>query len=142
MALYSMFDMLKQISDILVDGYDVADISILEPDEDDELPEHICFSVYDSYDESGIEYDGIDAIDDLSSDESLTIDDDSPCMAFSLNELSLIKDALSCSINTNNRQLKNPSSKLSRDDILKIKSSSAHMRNLFVQIEQILKECK
>lgn len=141
MALYSMFDMFKQISDIISDGYDFADVSILEPDEDDELPEHMCFEVYDPYD-GGIEYDGVDAIDESSSEKSLNISEDSPCMAFSLNELSLIKEALLCSISSNNNQLKNPPSKLSRDDISKIKSSSAQMRNLSVQIEQILKERK
>lgn len=133
MAVYNLFELLKQTSTLISEGHSFAEISILPAEED--LEE--CLEI-----EVGVENDFIqgvtlDATTEYDIFASAPIDQDTLFSTLTIKETILIKKALEWAIANNNDCLKN--SKLSHSEIDSIKTFSAQARNLLVKIEKQLK---
>lgn len=135
MALYSAFELLQSISDILDDGYACCEINLIPADDSDsEDSESLSLSVpLDDF--ASIDYSGVDSHSDDFFNSPLKVNSRSAVCTFSLSELDIIKGGLLNAIQFGNEELSKPG--LDRDTISYIKSASVKYRNILAKIEKI-----
>lgn len=135
MATYKTYDLLKQLHEILDNGYPYVDI--YESEADEELPAALSFEVTDGF--AGIDYGEVEACeipDEFDEDTPEEYQSSDPCfhITFSYEELFSIIDAVDASLKYYKVTSDNKS--LSRDERDKMKSASIKCRNLQAKLKR------
>lgn len=132
MATYSAIDLMNQISEILNDGHLFVEVSELEAEDD--YPASLSFEAEDGY--FGIGYEGVEALSD-DSDCKITITGKDCIAAFSLEEISLLHQAVSNALEYYKEHQNDASySKEIRADM---RSSAVATRNMQAKLTKLLK---
>lgn len=132
MATYSTIDLMNQISEILNDGHLFVEVSEFEAEDD--CPASLSFEAEDGY--IGIGYEGVEALSD-DSDCKITITDKDYIAAFTLEEISLLRQAVSNALEYYKECQKDSS--YSKETKADIRSSAVATRNMQAKLTKLLK---
>lgn len=136
MATYNTSDVIKQLLEILTDGYGYVDISELEGD--DEFPTSLSFTVLDDQEDINIDYESIESLD-----ESLTAPsskfkatDICPEATFTYQELFTLMYSIEVTLDRLKEWSAEP---LPKKDLDEIKQSTVDCRNLQAKFSTLRK---
>ena len=135
MANYNTLELFCRIANILDDGYNVVDI--MEIEGDDEGPTSLSFSVEDE--ESGMDYDDIDSLDN-NDEYSFSHNPDDKLAAFSLKELNVLYNSVTSALKYYKSIDKDSS--ISRDEKDEVKKLAIDARNMQAKLTKFLKAYK
>lgn len=140
MAVYNLFDLLGQVTEMINDGYSYAEIS--EIPSDDDYPASLSFSSIEDADMS-VGYDGVDSLpDDYDFTQKLSISLDAPCYALTFHEVETTLAALSNALEYFKECSANKDGLYDRETLKQIKSDSVLCRNLQAKIRKFLNSPK